>query len=179
MRAGPAGRNLASMAANRRGDDWRPNANETGVVANFNMDVAGVGALGGAGWTVLRRLARRLGLPVAENPRPAPALEGTACGWCGATVLVGEAACVACGRAAPRPGTSNALVIDVAAAADRRRRSDLLLALLVAIVVGFGILLLAQTMERSSLQLLALRFWWGAGLFWGGFVLLTRSWLDQ
>jgi hypothetical protein len=179
MRAARQPGTLASMAADRKREDWRPNANETGVVANFNMDVAGVGALGGAGWAGLRRLARRLGLPVAENPPPTPALAGRACGRCGATVLVGEAACVACGRAAPRHGTSGAPVIDVAAAADRRRRSDLVLALLIAVVVGFGILLLAQTMERSSLQLLALRFWWAAGLFWGGFVLLARSWLDQ
>jgi hypothetical protein len=179
MTVGRGGRRLSPMTAQRRGADWRPNANETGVVTSFNMDVAGVGALGGAGWSGLRRLARRLGLPVAESPRPAPALAGSACARCGGPVLVGEAACPACGRAAPRPGASDAIVADVVAVADRRRRADRLLALLVAVVVGFGILLLAQTMERSSLQLLALRLWWAAGLFWGGFVLLARSWLDQ
>jgi hypothetical protein len=167
------------MAGQRRGDDWRPNANETGVVANFNMDVAGVGALGGAGWAGLRRLAHRLGLPVAEAPSTGPAQVGSACARCGGLVLVGEAACVGCGRAAPRSAVPDAPALDVAAAGDRRRRADLLLGLVVALVVGFGILLLAQTMERSSLQLLALRLWWLAGLFWGGFVLLTRTWLDQ
>jgi hypothetical protein len=167
------------VAAQRSDDDWRPNANETGVVTDFNMHVASVGAVGGAGRAGFRRFARKLGLPLAETPDPAPAPAGRACDRCGGPVLVGEAACVACGRGVLRPETSGAAVADVVAAADRRRRSDRLLALLVALVVGVGILLLAQTMERSSLQLLALRFWWLAGLFWGGLVLLARSWLDQ
>jgi hypothetical protein len=49
------------MTTDRRRGDWRPNANETGVVAGFNMHVAGVAAVGGAGWSGLRALARRSG----------------------------------------------------------------------------------------------------------------------
>jgi hypothetical protein len=66
----------------------------------------------------------------------------------------------------------------VSAAAEARRRADLLLAVAVG-VVGLGILVVARTMERGHVQTLALRLWWLAGLFWGGFVLLTRWWLDQ
>jgi hypothetical protein len=167
------------MNGRRRHEDWRPNANETPVITGFNLGRAGVGAVGGAGWAGLRALARRLGIPIADPQPAAPTPTVSACPRCGGPVPVGDAACEACGRAVPRPAASDAPIADVVAAADRRRRFDLLLALLVAVVVGFGILLLAQPMERSNLQLLALRFWWAAGLFWGALVLLARRWLDQ
>jgi hypothetical protein len=167
------------MAPNRRGDDWRPNANETGVVNDFNLAVAGVGAVGGGGWAGLRALARRLGLPLTESPRRLPASAVSVCIRCGTALLVGEAACLGCGRPTPRLTVAATPMIDIAGAASRRRRADLVLALVVALVVGLGILLIARTMERGQVQALALQLWWLAGLFWGGFVLLTRMWLDQ
>ena len=157
-------------------DRWRPNANEAPVMADFSMGVRQVGTVGGLGWGGLRWLARRLGLPVAE-PRPESAV---ACSRCGAPALGDEPACVACGRALPpRPAVTAAQIAALSADAERRWRRDLTFALLFGLLLGLGILQLAQSLERGTLKNMGLQLWWLAGLFWGLVVFVNRRWLDQ
>ena len=159
--------------------DWRPNANEAPVMADFNMGVAQVGMVGGVGWKGIRAVARRLGLPVAE-PVAAAVGVGLACPRCGVPLFAGEAACAGCGRAAPPARlTTAADIATFTAEAERRWRRDLALAVLMALVLGVGLLLLALTMERGYVQTLAVRLWWLAGLFWGVLFYVGRRWLDQ
>lgn len=167
------------MARHKRRAEWRTNANETQVTVGFNMGVATVGTIGGAGWTALRWLALRLGLRLDPPPElAAPA--GVDCTRCGTLVLAGERACSDCGRAlAPSPASTDAQIAAFAAEAERRRRGDILRAILAGLVVGIGILLVAQTMERGLVQTLGIQLWWLAGIFWGVVVFAARQWLDQ
>ena len=168
------------MAAEKRRDDWHPNANEAQVMTGFNMGVTQVGTVGSLGWGGLRWLARRLGLPVAEPPPARTAPVAVACPRCGAPTSADEATCGGCGRATrPVRPTTAAQIAALSAAAEQRRRRDLALALVAGVVLGVGILLLAQSLERSMLQLMGLRLWWLAGLFWGVLVYVGRRWLDQ